>query len=275
MPGLPYKLQLTKGYLIDLGQIARILGFSEGNRHLKRIPSEAFMDGLGLSDAKRENLCSMATAFGLINRGTNTPTALGSQLHRHDPFLDDLGTLWLLHYVVASADRYVIWNRLVNQVIPKHSRFSTAIARPHFDDLDEHFSSHSMDGHVRKELGQVWRLYSEEAFQQLNFIRQESEQIYVKGTMAPVPTLIFLAAILLYRNRNQRDAVVLDIKDLSSAINSPGRVFNLSDREVRDFLHEAQELGYIFVETRADLDQIRFRTDHTFLDVVREYYEAR
>ena len=38
-----------------------------------------------------------------------------------------MGTLWLLHYLVSSNERYVVWNRLVNRVIPENDRSSTAI----------------------------------------------------------------------------------------------------------------------------------------------------
>jgi alkaline phosphatase len=38
---------------------------------------------------------------------------------------------------------------------------------------------------------------------------------------------------------------------------------------VRDLLEEVKRLGYLYVETRADLDQVRFRDDLTFLDVMR------
>jgi hypothetical protein len=222
-----------------------------------------------------ENLSSLAAAFGLIRPVVLTPTELGAVIHRHDPFLDDLGTLWFLHYLVGSNERYVVWNWLVNRVIPANDRFSTAIARPYFDDLSLFYSERSMDKHLRKEMGTVWNVYTEQALCHLRYIRAESDQIYVRDDHEPVPPHIFCAAVLVYRERFLPGAATIDVAIVAHKVNSPGRVFDLTERQVRDLLEEVKELGYIHIETRADLDQIRFRDDYDFLNIVRHYYQER
>jgi len=271
----PYKLQLTNGFFVDFGQIARLLAYAVEHRHDGRIPPDAYAASMGISARRAENLNSMAAAFGLIRPVVLTPTELGSAIHRYDPFLDDLGMLWLLHYLVASNERYVVWNRLVNRVIPENERFSTAIARPYFDDLNQYYSERSMDKHLRKEMSAVWNAYTGQAFRYLRYIRAASDQIYVRDDHEPVPPCIFWAAVLSYRERFAPGAVTLDISILASASNSPGRVFDLTEREVRDLLEDIKRLGYTYVETRADLDQVRFGDKHDFLDVVRQYHEER
>ncbi len=201
----------------------------------------------------------------------STPTELGSVIHRYDPFQDDLGTLWLLQ--VASNERYVVWNRLVNWVIPENGRFSTAIARPYFNDLSRYYSERSMDRHLRKEMGAVWNAYTSQAFRYLRYIRADSDHIYVHDDHEPIPPHIFWAAVLSYRERFAPGAVTLNVSTVAGVPNSPGRVFNLTERQVRDLLEEAKGLGYAYVETRADLDQVRFDDKHSFLDVVRQYYQ--
>jgi hypothetical protein len=275
MPTPPYKLQLTKGFFADFNQIARMLDYAIEHRDDGRIPPEVYAAAMGISNSRVENLCSLAAAFGLIRPVVLTPTELGAVIYRYDPFLDDLGTLWLLHYLVSSNERYVVWNRLVNQVIPENDRFSTAIARPYFADLRQYYSEHSIDRHLRKETGAVWNAYTEQAFRHLGYIRAESEQIYVRGNHEPVPPRIFCAAVLVYRKRFLPGAATIDVSILAHKANSPGHVFDLNERQVRDLLEEVKELGYIHIETRADLDQIRFRDDYDFLDVVRHYYQER
>jgi hypothetical protein len=271
----PYKLQLTKGFFTDLSQIARMLTHAVEHQDEGRIPSEVYIESMGISASRVANLISLATAFELIRSVVLTPTELGSVVHRCDPFLDDLGTLWLLHYLVSRNERYVVWNRMVNQVIPENDRFSTAIARPYFNDLSRFYSESSMDKHLRKEMGAVWNAYTEQALRYLNYIRAESDQVYVRGDPEPVPPQFFCAAALSYRDRFAPKAVTLDVSPLAKAANSPGRVFGLTERQVRDLLEEVKRLGYLYVETRADLDQVRFRDDLTFLDAVRRYYEER
>jgi hypothetical protein len=275
MPRSPYKLQLTKGFFAEFSQIARMLAYAVEHSDEGRIPPDAYAASLGVSDSRVANLSSLSAAFGLIRPAVLVPTQLGLIIHRHDPFLDDLGTLWLLHYLVGSNERYVVWNRLINRVIPENDRFSTAIARPYFDDLSQFYSEHSMDKHVRKEMGAVWNAYTAQAFRYLDYIRAESEQIYVRGDPEPVPPHIFCVALLLYRERFAPKVVTLDMAILANDVNSPGRVFRLTQRRVRDLLEDAKGLGFVYVETRADLDQVRFRDDHGFLDVVQRYYEER
>lgn len=271
----PYKLQLTKGFFAELGQIARMLAYAVEHSDEGRIPPSAYATSLGVSDSRVENLSSLSAAFGLVRPGVLLPTPLGVIIHRYDPFLEDLGTLWLLHYLVSSDERNVVWNRLVTRVVPKNDRFSTAIARPYFDDLGQFYSEHSMDKHVRKEMGAVWNAYTAQAFRYLDYIRPESEQVYVRGDREPVPAHIFCAALLSYRERFAAKAVTLDVSVLANDVNSPGRVFGLTERRVRDSLEAAKGLGVLYVETRADLDQVRFRDDYGLLDIVQRYYEER
>ena len=272
---LPYKLQLTKGFFADFSQIARLLTYAVEHQDEGRIPSEAYVESMGVSASRVENLSSLAAAFALIQPVVLTPTELGRVVHQYDPFLDNLGTLWLLHYLVGSNERYVVWNRLINQVIPENDRFSTAIARPYFDDLGEFYSERSMNKHLRKEMGAVWNAYTEQAFRYLNYVYAESDQVYVRGDPKPVPPQVFCAAALSYRDRFAPRAVTLDVSLLAQAANSPGRVFGLTERQVRDLLEEVKRLGYLYVETRADLDQVRFREADDFLGVIRRYYEER
>lgn len=278
----PYKLQLTNGYVIDLTQIARLLQIGCTTMTQRgRIPQETIASGLGFATQKdrrnrTKNLCSIAAAFGLMRPIVLTPTELGQLIYHHDPFLDDLGTLWLLHYVVSSNERYVVWNRLVNQVIYENDRFSTAIARPYFDNLSQFYSERSINKHLAKEMRSVWNVYTEQAFRYLDYIEIESDQVYIRNNNSdPVPVHIFYAAVLSYQQHFAPDVTTLDISALINPANSPGRVFGLTDRQVRDLLEEVKDLGYIYVETRADLDQIRFRDNGNFLDVVRRYYEDR
>ena len=270
-----YKLQLTKGFFADFRQIARMVAHAVAHQDDGRIPPEAYAVSMGISDSRVKNLGSLAVAFELIRPVVLTPTELGSVIHRYDPFLDDLGTLWLLHYLVSSDERYVVWNRLVNRVIPENDRFSTLIARSYFDDLSPFYSEHSMDKHLRKEIGAVWNAYTGQAFRHLGYIRAESDQIYVRGDHEPVHPRVFWAAVLSYRERFAPGAATLNVPTLASAPNGPGRVFGLTERQVRDLLEEVKSLGYVYVETRADLDQVRFRDNCDFLDVVQHYYEER
>lgn len=270
-----YKLQLTNGFFLDFAQVARMVAYAAEHGGGARILVKDYAHGIGLGIRRVEHLGSLAVALGLLRPRVLTASGLGQLVNKHDPYLDDLGTLWVLHYMIGSNERHVVWNRLVNRVIPENQRLSTAIARPYFDDLAEFYSERTMDKHLRKELSAVWNAYTEQAFAHLDYLQAESEQIYVRGDGAPIPPLIFLAAVLLYRERHAPNAATIDIPVLASAANSPGRVFGITPRQVRDLLDAARARGGIYVESRADLDQVRLPPDRSFLDTVRQYYEER
>lgn len=275
MAKAPYKLQLTNGYFVDFGQIGRLLAVAVQHQTEARIPTDVYTDALGIAERRVENIGSLCAALGLLRPSVLTATPMGKLINQFDPYLDNLGTLWLLHYVISSDDRYVVWNRLVNRVIPENERISTAIARRYFDDLVQYYSASTMDKHLRKEISSVWNAYTEQAFAHLDYVRTSSEVIYIRGAREPVPPRIFLAAVLLYCERYAPRVATLDVPVLAGAPNSPGRVFALTDRQVRDLLDAVQVTGGLYVESRADLDQVRFRDDLGCLDTMRRYYEER
>lgn len=275
MPKSPYKLQLANGFFIDFSQISRLLNFSVKNQERGRIPVDIYATNIGMATRRTKNLCGIAGAFELIRPVVLTPTKLGLIIHAHDPFLEELGTLWLLHFTVASNKKHVVWNRLINQVIPENDEFSTTTARLYFNDLEEHFSQRSVEKNLQSEMAVIWNAYTEQAFRYLDYIQSESELIYTRGRREPVPSLIFCATLLKFREIYYPQAATISISQITDSENSPGRVFGLSKRQVRDLLEETKQSGFLFVESRADLDQVRFRDDIEFLDVVNRYYEER
>ena len=271
----PYTLQLTNGFFVDFTQLARVLDYAVQHQDLGRIPGEAYQKGLGLSERKSQSLNAQLGAFLLVKPVVLTPTDLGKLIHYYNPYLDDVGTLWLLHYIISSDERYVIWNRLVNQVIPENVRVSTVIARPYFDDLAIHYSERTMDNNMGSEISAVWNAYTEQELAHLHYLRAESDLIYTRGYGDLTIPEVFLAATLLYRERYAAGAATLQVGVLAHAPNSPGRVFGLSERQVRDLLEHTKGPGSINVETRADLDQVRFPGDLDYLTVMQRYYEGR
>lgn len=271
----PYKLQLTNGFFADFVQISRLLDFSVKNKDQGRIPIDAYANGIGMANRRTKNLCGIAGAFELIRPVVLTPTEMGLIIYTHDPYLEMIGTLWLLHFIVASNSRHVVWNRLINWVIPENEQFSTTTARPYFHDLGDHFSQRSVEKNLPNEMAVVWNAYTEQAFRYLGFIQSESDLIYSRGNQESIPSLIFCACLLKFRETYYPEAVTLSISQITDSENSPGRVLGLSKRQVRDLLEEVKLSGFIFVESRADLDQVRFRDEINFLDVVGRYYEER
>jgi len=267
-------LKLTAGYRLDLNQIARIAWFCNDpiNQNLK---GSSIAEQLGISYARLQRLWMMASALGLGTKGTWKTTDLGSVILQYDRFLDNLGTLWLLHYIISSNPEIIVWNTMVNHVLPENNVATMALAKTYFASLLEDFSQESFDKHLNKEINSFFGAYTTQYFAELRYLQEESHKAYTLGNHEPVPPRIFCAGLVSYRERFAPRAVTIDVPILANEENSPGRVFDLTERQVRDLLEDVETLGYVFVETRADLDQVRFRDTYNFLAMVCQHYEGR
>ena len=56
--------------------------------------------------------------------------------------------------------------------------------------------------------------------------------------------------------------------------NSPGRILNMEESTMRSILDQANHRGFLFIERKADLDQIRFREGITVETLLKIYYEG-
>src|SRR5436305_13888950 len=110
------RLLFGRGYYIDFNQLAYLLrAISDGAAKKQVLPSLA--QQLGITQARTSSLIYFARGFDLLNRQGFHLTSLALLIMQHDPFFEDIGTLWFLHYVVASEERQLVWNRFVNSVI--------------------------------------------------------------------------------------------------------------------------------------------------------------
>lgn len=164
---------------------------------------------------------------------------------------------------------------MVNRVVPENHLITMDVAKPYFADLLQNFSRESFEKHLNKEISSFFDAYISQHFSALAYICEDSPKTYTLGEHEAIPPQVFCAAVLSYRDRFAPKAVTLDVSFLAKAANSPGRVFGLTERQVRDLLEEVKRLGYLYVETRADLDQVRFREDGDFLGVIQRYYEEQ
>jgi len=190
-----------------------------------------------------------------------------------DQYFDDLATLWLLHYLIGSQPHLYVWNRMVNKVVAHNQTFSFDAAKHAFWDATRLYTGSTVMKRVQKEITTFLNAYTQQKFSYLGYIHEDQPHVYICGRQEPIPPFIFFIALLSYRERFLPGTATVDVSLLSDGANSPGCVFNLTKRQVRDLLEEVESLGYLYVETRADLDQIRFRDDHDLIDVMRRYYE--
>ncbi|MBA7470349.1 hypothetical protein ES707_05633 [subsurface metagenome] len=268
------KLQLSNGYYLRFDHLSRLLHYVAGKPEVSRFSQKELYGALGMSPRMIENLTSYGVALELLTRGSCKPTELGVFIDKEDIFFDKAETLWFLHYTMASDRKYVVWNRLANCVFPKESKVSTEVARTYFSDLNGHFSEKSLKKHLAKEIQSFFNAYTEQKFIQLKYIHKLSDTTYKLNESVQVPDLCILASCYLYRDRYAKGATGIEIEHLVKEKNSPGRVFHISEHQLRLALERLHTERRLSIESRANLDQIRFRPNERCLDIVKQFYEG-
>jgi len=272
------KLQFTNGYRPRFDQISRILQFLLMNDERKKIPRQEIEAALGIPDKQIENLTSMMNGFGLVPKNSTHLTPLATVLIAADPYFERLETLWIIHYIVSSNPEYVVWYRIINNVLPNQDNYSIdKISTQYFSDLRIHFSERTIKEKLPTEIGAVLAAYCRTELTRLNLIEDAGRGEFKKSIPVEIPALAFLYCLLLYRDSHSPGSSAVNIDDICLADFSPGRVFNLPDFQVRAILGDLHDTGLIRLEQLANLDQVRFSdrlTQEYILNLIYEVNDA-
>jgi hypothetical protein len=226
-----------------------------------------------LTKRHAEAVCSVAVAFDLVVPKKLTATQLGRTMAEGDPYLEYVGTLWMLHYNVASNKKWLIWNTLLNEVLPIRQKVTSEEARESFGGLREKLSKFTMNKKVRREIAVVLDAYTTRSFSKLGIIQKE-DNVYIFHRTDQIPPEILTATTLVFRQRYDPNASGVSMETLIKAPNSPGRILNMKESTMRGVFDQANHKGLLFIERKADLDQIRFREGITVETLLKMYYEG-
>jgi hypothetical protein len=267
------KLQLTNNYQVNFEQISRILQYllTVGSR--KKIPRREIVAAVGLSDRQVENLISVSVGFGLIKARTSILTPLGRIIAENDVYFERIETLWIVHYIISSNPEWVVWHRIVNQILPDKDRIVISeVAVPYFSDLKSSFSERTLKAKLPGEIGAVLQSYAQSSLARLNLLRKEQTGIYQKETPVDIPPLAFLYQLLHFKEFRAISASALSIDEIQKGQDSPGAVLNLPEYIFRDLLNRLHDSGLVRWEQFGDLDQVRFSEDLTLSRVLYRIY---
>lgn len=270
------KLELTRGYYLYADKFSRVLSYLADERQSDMAIYEQLEEATGMPEPRVEALAQYGVYMELLVPRTLRETPLCQLILRQDRFFDQRGTLWLLHYLFASNPQLVVWNYMCNAVLPAVEGISRADAADQFLPFVGKWSESSIRKKVRKELRAFFISYVAEMFAPLSYLREVRNNVYtVTRDVAPVPPPILLATALIYRDRFHPGSSGLEIPTLIYADHGPGRIMRQSELRIRRALNGLHEAGYLTIESKANLDQIRFRGGMTWLDAVQTYYLER
>lgn len=260
------------------------------------------MDVLGIGANMVKALRYWLVAVGLTSEGRGAvgrfeqhPTELGEIISEYDPYFEELGTLWLLHYQLVKNDaEATAWWYFFNEFktseftredflneLNKHLRNSDEGEKPvrtiedDFNCIIQTYVSR-MKANPEKvkpesnidcplgELGLIDIVGQEKGGGRLKIYRKSTPK---KDMLHP---LILLAVILDQAYCETEIRISSIQKDNGNA----GKVFNLDIIGLTALLYKIELLGYIKVNRTAGLDVINIKTEWSFLNCVRAYYEA-
>ena len=243
-------------------------------------------------------------ALGLLNDDNITLTKFAKFLFEEqegvDPFLEDIGSIWLLHYFLVKTDYSSIYNLIFNELRKERSVFnknqlSAFIKRKYTEASDNTLNENTID----KDISVFTRLYNKVDFQslskdfedevsslmiELELITSSIEDEIKEGknkhekvewyhlhgeTRNSLPPAILLFSIL----DNFRDLKNIGLKRLEIEPNSPGMIFLLSKDALYKQLKDLEGLyPQIVVSETAGNIVLVFTESIDQWKILRDYY---
>ena len=201
-----------------------------------------------------------------------------------DPYLEDIGTLWLLHFLLIQTDyatiyktTFVDYHRQRN--IIEKSKLQNYIKHICFDETG--YKNLYNDNTVKRDIGVMLHNYcaknggnvniedSNSLFAPLNLICETEKNTYRFNydTRSDVPSLIFLYALLVkFEGRNS-----ISFEDIAEL----ALIFCLTNNDLLDIINHLCDLypSEIIFSDVAGIKELQFRATLNSMDVLDRYYE--
>jgi hypothetical protein len=267
-------LALTLSFSAKSVHLGKILDYLYKEQDMKLTSREDISDFLGIPLARTRSTFYIMRRTGLVS-SKNQITEFGKLICKINPYFDNAGMLWFYHYSLASNANLVIWSYLFNQAFHLKSEIPLNEITHDLSILSGKWSEISLRKKVPAEAAGILNSYIEGFLYPLNLVSKYETGVYICSTNpTSVPDLVWLAAILAYRDRYYPGAPSLEVPLIVDAHFAPGRLFRANEMETRTRLDTINDLGLISVETRSGLDQVRFKRDITWLSALALYLQG-
>lgn len=267
---MDYKIQALNGFKLYFDQLSSI--FREKNNSNGPVNYDELTQLTGLNRRKIRMLFTYLSDIGFNQKRTLKGTSLGNVIFRYDPYLETEATLWLMHFLSASNPYLLVWNRVFNKISDMDSVNRDDLIEL-FNDLRESVSDATFKEHLGKEIAVILDAYTNQRFSRLGLIETDDAGYRIVRNL-DIPDQVMLASIIRFRDQYFAGATAIDVSPLCLGENSPGRIYSLDERVIRNKLERLKNHGFIALESRADLDQLRLSGDLTVERIMEEYYKG-
>lgn len=217
-------------------------------------------------------------------------TELGKVIYDNDAYMEEIGSIWLVHYMLATnmddaTSWYIFFNEFnkseftvedFHSAVVKYVRMQEDVSVPSDRAIEDDFTC-LMNTYVPRIKLNPAKVHPESNIDcplgELGLVDviNKREGIYKKSVpkLDMLPQMILLSAII----NGADDDKEIRISSLQNDKYQIGKIFNLDSITLINALYRLETTGLIKVIRTAGLDIIRIETDMSFLDCVKAYYD--
>jgi len=262
---------------------------------------ETAVIGLGVGKNMVSSISYWLKSFGLIDSNSNQPTELANKIfdesNGFDPYIENLATVWLLHYSLIKTNKASVYNLFFNEFRKGRTDFT----RDQFLNfirriLEDDKQKSSNDNTITSDISVFIRNYLkpsyketkidiEEDFSSLmldldimkSYKAENSEGAMVEwyqvenGLQIDLPECIVLFSIL----DNENYGKSIPFKELLIGQNSPGNIFVLNEEGLYKKIEAIANKykGITYTET-AGIRELQIKSTIDKWDILNEYYKS-
>lgn len=251
--------------------------------------NDAAVVDLGVGRNMVSSIRYWVNAFGLAKE--NAPTEFGQKLlldEGFDPYIEDVGTVWLLHYSLVTQKLASLYNIVFNDFLRTKIEFTRESLQQYLVDYCNKHKLKANESSLKHDIGVFINNYTlpekskgiEADFSGLLYelklltrIERSGGWYKIENTdRISLPPQIVLFCIL---RAAEEGTTTFSFRDLQQKENSVGRVFSLSENGLNDKLQQMIELypNKLVFSENAGIKVLQVKEELHCWDVLKDYYE--
>lgn len=277
---------------------------SKGMRYVAKTNGEVFinkndnpMDVLGIGSNMVKALRYWLQAIGVTEepksgKRVQTFTDFGRLVFEHDKYIDELGTLYLLHYKLATNKElatswYYFFNKFSLSDFTKEDFVLQIGNYININDNDANVATRSLEDDFSCIINTYMPRYKitpnrvspenniDCPLGELGLLdilkKDRNSTVYKKAVPASSTFNPWIILAIIHANANNRYEIGLN--ELLISENNIGRIFNFDSITMLEVLHMVERTGELKIIRTAGLDVITLTHSFSFEECVKRYYE--
>lgn len=293
---MPMKFRAHDTFFIRKGWLSKGMRCVANKPDVFISKDENPMDVLGIGANMVKALRYWLQVVGITveqNKGKRSQcfTDLGRLIYEHDRYIEEIGTLCILQYILASQKEeatawYFFFNEFSMSEFSREDFVSALQKYITMQDSEADVAIRSLNDDFQCIVNTYLPRYKSNPtkvspennidcpFGELGLVDllNKRKKTYKKSTPASDMLNPYVVLAVIVDNADGRKEVSLN--ELLTAPCNIGKVYNLDSIAMLDVLYRIEQMGFIKINRTAGLDVITIREDLTFYDCVERFYAS-